>query len=74
MGVVTSLAHQLKELGQLARNVSDAVAERRTELALEELADWVRTATSLIGQLAVEVREPDRNLTAPEGVEVHREG
>lgn len=63
-----SLSGQLKELGQLATNVEDASAKGIVELFMYELADWVRAATRIISETAIEVSDPDRTTTAPEGV------
>jgi len=53
---VTGPAARLKELGQLARDISyeaSSSAPDPTYIA-QELADWVRCATSIIGELVLD--------------------
>lgn len=48
-------ASRLKELGQLSRNVENAaVVESPLSTLAHELADWVRCATGIIGELVLD--------------------
>ena len=71
-----TLAEQLEELYQLTRNVGDA-AERVQVLELEvfcqELVDWVRAASTLIAQTAMEQVPHERTKTDPLGFEAMSE-
>lgn len=50
-------ANRLRQLGQLAANVADAAEHTKgpAEVLAHELADWVRCATGIIGELVLDV-------------------
>lgn len=64
-------AGKLKELGQLATNIVDAAAALDPKgdptVFAQEMADWVRAATGLIGELAIDVAELQAALQQQEG-------
>ena len=63
---------KLKELGQLASNINDAAVgldpNGDPSVLAAEVADWVRAATGLIGELASDVAELRATMSQRDGV------
>lgn len=70
------LAEQLRELGQLLRNLEDAAARVQVmelEPCAQAFAEWARAATTLLSEVAIERAPHERTKTDPLGFETMAE-